>query len=368
MRRFTLLLITALAGNTLWFIDESPVLHADEKRPVTPYGLLYNEWKAEVNLLEAATPKPPASELKEAKKIINARYTARFLELAKRHTDDDVWLDCLIWTSVEGQPGAERDAMFDLLKDHAHSLRNWHQLTLLMSEFIPLRSDRVNPALRSLAEDHPQAGVRGAALHVLAAREKKFAEEDGDEQRLAASEKLLERVLAEYPEVSTYRGKNRDNAEALLAELRSPVALLKPAPETLGKTLAGDDFQLREAIRGKVAVLSFSGHWCGPCVAMHPVQQEILAKFPRDKVVIVEFNSDPIESIDKVRAKVVSDGIEWTLVTDGSDGPIAKQWQISSWPTYVVVDATGRIRRRVVGNLGRRLFDWVEELDRAEKR
>ncbi len=144
--------------------------------------------------------------------------------------------------------------------------------------------------------------------------------------------------------------------------MRSPVGIAKTAPSTLGKTISGDDFDLIEATRGKVAVISFSGHWCGPCVAMHPIQKEIISKFPSESVVVVEMNSDPIDSLEKVRSKIESDGLDWIVVSDGRKGPAADQWRVTSWPTYFVLDSDGRIRRRVSGNVGRRLITWVEEL------
>lgn len=336
---------------------------AQQKREPTPYGRLCNEWKAEVAALQAVTELPPDMDLRQSKRAINAKFTPRFLDLAKSHLDDDLWIDCLIWTSVEGVPGEDFDEMFDILRDHANSAKNPTQLQLLMSEFIPLQSERIDPALSAIAETHPEFGVRGAALFALAARTKRTAEANGDSLLAASAEKLVARVIETYPNVSTYRGENLENATALLEELRSPVALTKSAPNVRGVTLSGDEFDLLDTIRGKVAVLSFSGHWCGPCVAMHPVQKEILAKFPPESVVVVELNSDPLDKLAPVRSKIEAERLNWIVVTDGSNGPAAEQWRISAWPTYFVLDASGRIRHRASGNIGRRLIEWVEQLE-----
>ena len=87
-----------------------------------------------------------------------------------------------------------------------------------------------------------------------------------------------------------------------------------------------------------------------------------MSRFPSESVVIVEMNSDPLASLEKVRSKIESDGLDWIVVTEGSDGPAAKQWRITAWPTYFVIDSEGQIRRRVSGNCGRSLITWVEEL------
>ena len=142
--------------------------------------------------------------------------------------------------SVEGTPGADFDAMFELLGRHAATVENTVQLQLLMSEFITLQSDRIDPSLSVISESHPDAGVRGAALYALAARTKRQAEENGDEAGVAKAEKLLERVVAEYPKVSTYRGTNLENATKLLEDLRSPVAIARIAPGTQGGPSRGN--------------------------------------------------------------------------------------------------------------------------------
>jgi hypothetical protein len=189
---------------------------AQEQRSPTAYGVLYNEWKAEVKALDDVVPELSRPEKRDKKRDINARYTPRFLDLAKEHLNDDLWLDCLIWTSVEGIPGEAFDEMFDVLRHTAKDVRNTTQLQLLMSEFISLQSERINPALSAIVENHGIAGVRGAALYALAARTKRHAEEHGDVEGCATAERLLERVIAEYPDVSTYRGENRESRRSCL--------------------------------------------------------------------------------------------------------------------------------------------------------
>ena len=335
---------------------------AQQDDVLLPYSVLHGEWKAEVKALDNVMPMLSTQEKRGKKREINTTFTARFCDLAKEHRTDDVWIQCLIWISVEGTPGDSFDEMFDIFRETADVTENTIQLQLLMSEFIKLQSDRIDPALSSIAKSHRDAGVRGAALYALAARTKRQAELKGDAAGCATAEALLERVILDYPDVSTYRGKNLENATALLEELRSPVAITKRTPPTRGTMISGAEFDLSKSIEGKVAVISFSGHWCGPCVAMHPVQKEILEKFPPEKVVIIEINSDQPDSLEKVRKRIETDGLDWIVVTDGSEGPVSEQWHVTAWPTYFVVDSHGRIRRRATGNVGQQLITWVEEL------
>lgn len=332
----------------------------------TPYGALHDSWESEVELLKqdaAETDgKAPPDRLLE----LRTRYTRRFLELAREHKSDDTWLDCLIWTVTHGVAGPDLDAMIDLARERAPDVDNQLQLRLLMSELINLESDHLNPALRDIAEHHPSAGVRGAALYALAARTKRIAERDGSPEGCRDAEELLRQVMAEYPTVRTYRGENKENAESLLNELQSSTAIGKPALGTRGETLDGDVFDL-SAHRGKVVVLAFSGHWCGPCVRMHGIQKKLLESYPPERVTIVEVNSDKADDLASVRETVEQEGLRWTMLIDGRDRAIARDWHVTEWPTFYVLDERHQIRRKASGYVGEQLADWVKQLVDPER-
>jgi thiol-disulfide isomerase/thioredoxin len=272
-----------------------------------------------------------------------------------------LWLDCLIWIGVDGVPGPDFDGMIDFMQSHAAEVENTTQLMLFMSELIPLESDRLNPALGEIAKQHPNTSVRGAALYALAARTKMLAEREGSQEGCKSAMTLLQQVVAEFPDVRTYRGQNKKNAERLLRELQSPVAIGKTAVETKGKSLDGSPFDLADH-RGKVVVLSFSGHWCGPCVAMHSIEKQLLDTYTREELAIIEINSDNLDNLESVTQKIEKDGLHWQMVADGPGGPLSKSWNVTAWPTFCVLDRTHRIRRRDVGYIGGKLTDWVDEL------
>ena len=347
----------------LCFLMFTAVVEADEKqkRKPTAYGLLYNEWKAERDALKTDSASKNKEELKKRRLAIQKAYTHKFLELAKKHTSDDLWLDCFIWITVHGVPGPDLDAMMDLLHRYGNEVGNRTQLQLLMSELIKVKSDRLNPALSEIADKNISEHLRGAALYALAARTKRLSERNGSPEGCKQAEVLLQKVLDDYPDVSTYRGKNGENAKNLLKGIRGPVAIGKLAPEVKGKDIDGGSFSLSTQ-RGKVIVLSFSGHWCAPCCAMHSIEKELLKKYPREKFDIIEINSDELKNLKKVAEKTKTDGLTWKLVVDGSHGPISDNWNVTSWPTFYVLDQKHKIRRRAAGYLGQDLIDWVDKL------
>jgi thiol-disulfide isomerase/thioredoxin len=229
-----------------------------------------------------------------------------------------------------------------------------------MSELIPLESDRLDPALGEIAAKHPDKSVRGASLYALAARVKVAAERDGSHEGCKAAEALLQRVAADFPDVRTYKGQNKKNAERLLGELRGAAALGLKAPETMGKTLDGLPFDLADH-RGKVVVLAFSGHWCGPCVRMHRIEKELTEKYSGDRLAVIEINSDEPSRFENVRRKNKEDGLHWIVVADGPSGPLSQTWNVSEWPTFVVLDESHRIHRRETGYIGEKLKEWVDK-------
>jgi thiol-disulfide isomerase/thioredoxin len=337
---------------------------ADEKAKLSPYGTLHSEWKADKQALADEFPNPSANQQTELKKRsgdLRSRYTARFLELAKEHSaDEDTWQQCLIWICVEGVPGNDFDAMFDFLREHAKELRETVNLQLLMSEFIPLSSERIDPALRDLAANHPATNIRGAALYALGARLKSRGEEAGSSDTCAEAQAALRRVLEDFPDVRTYRGEIRKKAQQLLDDLRGPHALGQIAPEIEGRDHHGVEFSLK-SLRGKIVVLSFSGHWCSPCRLMHPIEKQLVRAHAPHDFELVEINSDKNQKA--VAAKMLQDELPWRCVMDGStEGPIATDWQIQAWPAFYVLDREHRIRYKATGDIGDKLARWVNEL------
>jgi thiol-disulfide isomerase/thioredoxin len=131
------------------------------------------------------------------------------------------------------------------------------------------------------------------------------------------------------------------NAESGLFALRN-LALGKVAPDIEGKDLDGKHFQLKD-YRGKVVVLIFSGHWCGPCRGMDPQKQRLVESHTGKPFALLEVNSD--EDREAVRRTMRKEKLTWRCWFEGSrEGPIARQWGVHSWPTIFILDGKGVIR------------------------
>jgi thiol-disulfide isomerase/thioredoxin len=119
------------------------------------------------------------------------------------------------------------------------------------------------------------------------------------------------------------------------------LAVGKLAPEIGGADLDGHKFQLSE-YRGKVVVLIFCGHWCGPCRQMNPAKQELVKRHAGKPFALLEVNSD--DDPDEWKAIMKQSGFTWRCWADGGKtGPIAQHWNVTRWPTIFVLDERGII-------------------------
>ena len=319
----------------------SGLARADEK---TPYSQLYDEWETDVAAVKEQVP--VAATQKAAIENVGQVYSRRFVDLAReQRQNEDQFFSCNLWLLVHGTPGDALDEGMELLRENADVLKSYaFNLQLALSEAISLQSEAANPMLRHLSKKHHSAELRGVALYVLGVRLMREAHAQGDLELLHEAEQILTNVIEtpEYADAHSYRGASGEKAAAALEILRGTNGLGKVAPEIESTDLDGQPFRLSD-LRGKVVVLSFSGHWCGPCREMHPYEQALVEKYAGELFAVIEINSD--QDLDKLRTNMGEKGLTWTCVPEGSSlGPIQEAWKIEAWPRFFVLDRNGIIR------------------------
>jgi peroxiredoxin len=135
-----------------------------------------------------------------------------------------------------------------------------------------------------------------------------------------------------------------DTAKAALFEIRN-LSIGRVAPEITGDDVYGKPLTLSEH-RGKVILLVFCGHWCGPCRASYPAQRDLVKELIDQSFVMLSVNSD--ENRDQIKDLMMKKEITWHSWWDGGSrsGPIGKSWNVAAWPTIYVLGADGVIRYR----------------------
>ena|SRR5215207_9992695 len=92
---------------------------------------------------------------------------------------------------------------------------------------------------------------------------------------------------------------------------------------------------------------------------MYPHERSLVKKMENKPFALLGINSDPKEKLREVMKK---ESITWPSWWDGGDtnGPIAKAWNVSGWPTIYILDHKGVIRFK--GPRGEAMDKAVEQL------
>ena len=136
----------------------------------------------------------------------------------------------------------------------------------------------------------------------------------------------------DIPDEWFFEGANRPKALRALEG--------KPAPEIVTKAWIGDPTTLA-ANRGKVVVVDFWATWCGPCMNAIPENVELVKKNAGKPLAFIGIH-DSNSGWQNAPQAVKSKGINYPVAQDKGDS--AKAYQVSFWPTYVVIDHEGIVR------------------------
>jgi peroxiredoxin len=305
------------------------------------------------------------------------------LELARMHPRDPCALQALgfVVRTARAGPGNETDQALEMLaRDHA---RDPGIGEICIQSCFLFQSPLAEALIRSVLEQNPNRQDRGRACHALAwslryqARIIRRLEKEPElrkvyEQGRNAEEvvrrlrkdpdaldreadALLERVISEYRDVDAAFG-TRKLAEIATGELFAArnLATGNVAPEIECRDHEGKAFRLGD-YRGKVVVLTFSGNWCGPCVAMYPQERALVERMKGRPFALVSVSTDTDDGT--LRKSIGSGEITWRCWWDGGpEGPITTRWGVTSFPAIFVLDRDGVIRFKDVRG---------EELDKA---
>lgn len=75
---------------------------------------------------------------------------------------------------------------------------------------------------------------------------------------------------------------------------------------------------------------------------------------------LVGVNSD--RDKEALQARLAEENITWRSFWDGTDGPIAKMWNVHGWPTIYIIDVEGKIRFKRQIEDEATLDKWIESL------
>lgn len=124
-----------------------------------------------------------------------------------------------------------------------------------------------------------------------------------------------------------------------------------PSPAVSGTTLTGQRLSLRSD-RGSVVVLNFWGSWCPPCRAEAPALAALARRLRNEQVQFV--GVDVRDSVPAAQAFDEAFGVSYPSLRDPGE-QIALAFRASvppaAIPTTLLIDRTGRIAARVIGEV-----------------
>lgn len=122
-----------------------------------------------------------------------------------------------------------------------------------------------------------------------------------------------------------------------------PVQIGKKAPDF--KLNDGENAVQLTKYRGKVVLLNFWWSNCGPCIQETPALVALHHEYPELAILAVSIDPDPgpyHRFLNRFR-------VDLTTVRD-PEQTVAKMYGTEAWPETYIIDRTGVIRRKVVGD------------------
>lgn len=99
--------------------------------------------------------------------------------------------------------------------------------------------------------------------------------------------------------------------------------------------------------RGRVVLLDFWATWCKPCIAALPELRRLVEDLPADRFVLVAVSVDAeLKTAIEFMEKEPMPWVNWHV---GMTSELTKVLDVSSFPTYILLDEQGRILARTSG-------------------
>jgi thiol-disulfide isomerase/thioredoxin len=225
--------------------------------------------------------------------------------------------------------------------------------------------------LKAVSEKAADKETKATALFIRGYSMAQSLDDEEDDKKLAEQVKqataLLEQAAKLAPDAKIGQTETIGKlAAGEIENLKGVVALGvgKPAPAVASKTLDDKPVKLAD-YKGKVVLLDIWATWCGPCRAMIPHESDMVEKMKGKPFVLVSVSADDKkETLQKFLEKEKMPWVHWW--NDGPETEVLKKFRVRAFPTLYLIDHSGVIRHKWVGNPGNEKIDAaVEELVKA---
>lgn len=122
----------------------------------------------------------------------------------------------------------------------------------------------------------------------------------------------------------------------------------KLAPELTVTDLKGTQITLA-SLRGKTVLLDFWASWCPPCRKDAPALQKLYQRYGNKELAIVGIAVSEDRKIVEKFLKAHPAGYPMILSTEAE---LPRPYQVSSIPTYIIIDPSGNVQAAAEGDQG----------------
>lgn len=112
-------------------------------------------------------------------------------------------------------------------------------------------------------------------------------------------------------------------------------------------TIDGNAFNTSDH-RGKVLLINVFATWCGPCIHEMPHLVRMYEQYNQRGLMMVAVAGDTRESVESVRKFAEQHNIPFPVIPPDSR-VIDSIGGINAFPTTIIVDREGIVRRRIIG-------------------
>ena len=264
--------------------------------------------------------------------------------------------------------GKELDAAVSILGEH-------HLNNPKVKEFLP-RIAFAGPAAQKfllLASDKAtDKEVKGLALFYLGIEVTQQLDDEEDTKKIDElinkATGFFRRAEKEAPDAkvgTTTIGKEVTSQLEGMQAIKN-LAIGKPVPDIEGTDLGGKKIKL-SSYKGKVVLLDIWATWCPPCRAMIPHEREMVKKLKGKPFALLSVSADNEQ--DTLIKFFEKEPMPWDHWFDGQGGAVTKAFRVRAFPTLYLIDHTGVIRNKWVGNPGdEKLEKAVEDLVKEAER
>ncbi len=318
---------------------------------VKDYGAAKNRWV----LAERALKTDEARAAHQALKPVHEFWPRVEALVAAGDARGLVWMCEAIADKLDARDeiaAKKREWIDKLLAEHLDAPWAATELVAMLGRQRPwFDEDFVRVRLEELAHKSKNKEVCASAWFEMA-RRLEGPKSTPEEQARAVE--LYARIARDFP-------GTRAAAELAARAEAQAVEVGGTAPDFDAVDGEGAAFKLSD-YRGKVVLLDFWGFWCGPCVASLPHVRTLSERFKDAPFAVLGVNTD--EDRQRFLEQCKARNIAWrNAFTGGKDNAISRKYRVRGYPTVLVIDHQGVVRKRYLGAAPQREVEReIEEL------